>query len=89
MNKKGNAAMVWLVVLISIFVCGLVWIITDNPFTTIKNKLTPGMTVEHQTTVNKIDTVWKNWPVVFILGMILWGVIATIRDRSATAPPQF
>ena len=81
--KKG-AAMIWLVLLLSIFIIGIIWVAMDKPFTMIKDKLTPGMSSEHQETANKIDSAWRNWPLFFVLGMVVWAVIATVRERSRT-----
>jgi len=82
MGKKGGAGAVWLLALVSIFVLGTVWITMTEPFDILHDKFSENMSSEYTPTMTKIQTVWNNWPLIMILGIIIGAVIYTIRDSS-------
>lgn len=71
-SKKG-IAYVWLTILMSIFTISLVYIILDP---IIQDKLIP-LAQENDvnaTTLSFITTAWNNFPIILIIGLILYGL---------------
>jgi len=80
-NKKGGAA-VWILTLISVFTIAIVWIVMTEPYDTVHDKFNADIPAEYQSTMTKMQTVWNNWPIIMILGLILAAFIFTTRDQG-------
>ena len=93
---KGIAT-VWLEVLAGIFVVGLVYIIMSYvlygqitpviyPKLAAINETVSGVNVTAmQTTINIINVVWIVWPLIFIFGLIFWGIVRSQKREYETA----
>ena len=83
---KGSAV-VWAYILIGLFTVTLLYIIFSqviyvNVQPTVFNHLTVTNTTDTTdavATLNLIEDVWTWWPVIFILGLLLIGIIASQR----------
>ncbi len=82
MNKQGGAAAVWLVALVSVFVLATVWITMTEPFDVLHTQFSGDMDAEYLPTMTKIQSVWNNWPIIMILGIIIGAIVYTVRDSS-------
>lgn len=82
MNKKGNAAIAWLVVLVIVFVLGVVYVSMTQPYQEIHNKFYPDLNETYQPTALRIQGVWKMWPILMILGVILWALVKSAQGRN-------
>lgn len=86
-SKKANA-LAWLIALVLVFVIGLVYAVMTHPFTMIYDKLYPNVTANpseaaYTPTFDKISNVWKIWPILVILGVIIWAIVETVnRNRG-------
>lgn len=86
MRRKGVAG-VWLMILVSIFVIGLVYIIFSYVLYSdtvglahIVNTSTINNT-DAQSTLAQINTVWRWWPAPFIIGLFIWGIVSSQRKE--------
>jgi len=80
MNKKGqNAALVWIMAIVSIFIVGITWISMAEPFEQVDSKIGSQINDSFQPTRQKIVSVFKTWPLWVILGIILWALAQMLR----------
>ena len=86
-NKKGDG-WVFLVGLISLFFVGLVYIVMTQPFYQINDAINnsmsnadPTILARSQDSFSRINTVWNWWPIIVILGIILWVILNMIRRQ--------
>ena len=82
-SKKGNVAVIWLLALVSVFVVALVYIVMTEPFNAIDQKLSPEINESYQPTVDKIRTIWTNWPILVIFAIILGAIVLTLKQRGS------
>lgn len=83
LHKKGNAVP-WIIAIISVFVVGVVYIVFAQPWDILYDKLTPGVDAAYQPTVSKLQTLWQNWPILMILGIVLWPIIRMVKNEPDT-----
>lgn len=81
MVKMGNAALVWIIALFSVFIVGVVYIAMADPWNTLYDKFYGDMDSEYQPTAAKINTVWQYWPILMILGIILSAIVLMLRNE--------
>lgn len=78
-KKKGQAQlMVWFLALLFLFMIALVYIIMTKPFILVRDKFEQNFTgTEFQATFDKINTFWTVWPILVIVGVIIWAFVST------------
>lgn len=76
----------WLAILVILFT--FIWIynifsypmtLTHDQMTAMINESNSSMAEDALNTMTTIDLVWKNWPLVLIFFLILWGLVAAQR----------
>ena len=78
-NRKG-VAFIWLGILFVIVAMGLLFLILDQPLNKIRELNEDNFTgTIYEPTFDKIYTVWDKWPVLFLLGVMLFGILSTLR----------
>lgn len=82
MDKKGNVAFIWIIALLAVFIVGAVYIVFTKPFDTVDDSISPGIDSAYQPTVQKIRTVWEHWPLLVILGIVVWAVMASVKESQ-------
>lgn len=84
MNKKGDAV-VYLVLLFSLFFVGIYYAVMtqahDTIFSTI-NSSVGGFDSRVEQTNNRINTVWTWLPLIFLIGFILWAIVHSVRSKE-------
>lgn len=78
MNKKGDF-FIWFFALVAIFTISVIYLIMSEPWQQIYDKFEPNLTTEHKATAHKLQSVWKNWPILMILGVIITAVVMMNR----------
>ncbi len=80
-QKKGQQITVWFFALIFLFIIGLVYMIMTKPFVLIRDKFEANFTgSEFENTFKQINTMWRVWPILVIMGVIIWAVVASTRQ---------
>lgn len=69
----------WIYVILGVFVVGTVFIIMAKPFNEIEDKVYPSLDPDYQPTALKAKSMFNNFPIFMILGLILMGIIASIK----------
>lgn len=82
--KKGSAAYVFIVLLASLFVIGLIYVVMARPFDIIYTSLYSNITSDMQPTAQKIRSVWIMYPMIVIFGLIVWAIISTLKREPDT-----
>jgi len=89
-------ATVWLEILAGIFIVGLVYIVFSyvlyGQITTVIypkiseiNETSSGVNkTAIQNTINIINVVWMLWPLIFIFGLILYGIVRSQKREYET-----
>lgn len=82
MRKKAQA-FIWLTVMVMIFGMGLIYILLTQPFDRISSNLGGNFTgTQYQPTYDKMQTIWDMWLFIFIFGIIIWGILSTMKERG-------
>ncbi len=75
-------AIVWIQILVALFVIGTVyiifsWVLYGSPgLYTMVNASTINDT-RAQSTLNILSITWQYWPLPFVVGLILWGIVSS------------
>lgn len=89
-NEKG-ALWIWAVALLGIIAMSFTWFVLAWPtFEVILNiESTFAFPPEAQTTVTLLKTVISWFPVIFVLGLLLWAFVASQKREEVTYPVGF
>lgn len=82
MNKKGSAY-VWVMITFLVFAIGIVYMIMTKPVIIIQN-LTWQYVANDGTyaqTYNNVVMVWKYWPIVALIGLIIAGILLSLKQE--------
>lgn len=82
-NKKGSAG-VWLAVLAGLFVLATVYVVVSKPYQMMYDKFYPELGAEEKVVMDKLDSGWTNFPIIFLLALIVGGIIRTLRQEPDT-----
>lgn len=69
--------------MVAIFGMGLIYILVNEAYDAVDGNLGGNFTgSQYEPTYTKINTIWDMWLPIFIVGVIIWGILATLRrDR--------
>ena len=85
MNKRG-AALIMIAAIFAIFTVLIVYYSTTKPFYVINDNVNASMTLQGNTraltSLGRIDTVWRWFPLVMILGIVFWLFLKLIRRQQ-------
>lgn len=82
MEKKAQA-FIWLTVILAIFGMGLIYILINEAYDAVDNNLGGNFTgSQYETTYTKINTLWDMWLPIALVGMIIWGILSTLRRKD-------
>lgn len=76
-NKKGEAIITWIYIIVALFVVMLIYIVFDQP---LKENLFPlgrSMGVNN-TTMDSLTSAWDAMPFMFFISLVLVGLIAAL-----------
>jgi len=80
--KKKAQAFTWLYTLFVIFAMALVYIVLDQPYQKISDVFQGNFTgTAYEPTYNKIQTIWTMWLLIFLIGVLIWGVLTALRRQ--------
>lgn len=80
-NKKGQVV-VWLFALMFLFMIALIYIIMTKPFIMVRDKFEGNFTgTEFEGTFDKLNTFWILWPVLVVVGVIIWAILSSMRSN--------
>lgn len=55
--------------------------LTTQQITPLINATNSSVTADALNTIDIIGNVWKYWPILLILGLVIWGLIASQRQE--------
>ena len=88
LNKKGSAY-AWFMATVSLFAIGLIYMIMTQPIIKIQQATWSQVEgSEYAQTYNTTVLVWKYWPVVLIIGIIIVAIFASIKREPYTGYEQ-
>lgn len=84
MNKrykyKKAHSFVWLYVIVSIFGMGLLYIVFSQPFDNVSDYMSTNLTgSRYESTYTKLIGIWNFWPLIFLIGILIFGIVTTMR----------
>jgi hypothetical protein len=89
MDKRGSV-WAWFVVTISVFIIAIVYMIMTKPIIEIQKVTNETLNdSDYASTYNRVITVWKYWPIVMLLGLILVGVMYSIKKEPYTGYREY
>ena len=84
-NQKKAQVTVWIFALVFLFMTALIYIIMTKPYILVRDKFVDNFTgTEFEETFTRLNTFWRIWPILVLLGVFLWAVLSTIKQN-----PQF
>ena len=82
MNSKAQA-FIWLSVMVAIFGMGLIYILVNEAYDKVDSNLGGNFTgSQYETTYTKINTIWDMWLPISLIGIIIWGIVSTMRRKD-------
>ena len=82
MQKKAQA-FIWLTVMVMIFGMALIYIMLDQPYQKINEQLGGNFTgTQYENTYKRMNTIWNMWLLIFLIGIIIWGILSSMRQRG-------
>ena len=72
-QKKAQQLTVWFF--------ALMYLVMTKPYVMIRDKFESNFTgSEFQETFDRINTMWRVWPILVIMGVVIWAVVASGRQ---------
>lgn len=89
MNKKGSV-FAWVTITVSIFIVAILYMILTQPVIEIQKATNSTLNdSDYASTYNATIMVWKYWPLMMLLGLIIVGIIISIKREPYTGFQQF
>lgn len=89
-KAKKASAFIWLLAMIGIFFVGMVYVINVKAYGDVfvkVNETINNSNFDAQPTLNKVNNVIRIWPIILILGLVLWAIVASVRQSPENLPP--
>jgi hypothetical protein len=85
MNKKGSA-FVWVMITFMIFGIAMIYMIMTQPIIKIQEATWDQVSddPDYAQTYNTVVLVWKYWPLVMIVGLIIIGILLSLKQEPYT-----
>ena len=78
---KKAVAVIWILGIAAVFIVGIIYLSMTLAWNRVYSNLTSQMDASYLPTAQKIDSVWHNWPILVIMGIILWVFVNSVRQR--------
>lgn len=82
LNKKGSA-FVWVTITIMVFAIALIYMVMTQPIIHIQSAVWDEVSndTDYAQSFNTVVMVWKYWPIVMLLGLIIVGIIMSLKQE--------
>ena len=84
-NKKGSA-FAWIMIMVMVFGIAIIYMVMTQPVRIIQD--ITWVNVQNDTdyaqTFNTVVLVWKYWPLIMLLGLIIVGIIMSLKREPYT-----
>jgi heme/copper-type cytochrome/quinol oxidase subunit 2 len=85
MNKNG-AALIFVSAIIAIFIVLIVYFSTSKPFYALNDNFNSSAVARGDArsveSLGRLDTVWRNFPLIIILGIVFWLFIKLVQRQD-------
>jgi len=82
---KRGSVFAWVTITVAVFIVGLLYMILTQPVIEIQKATNSTLNDEdYASTYNSVIMVWKYWPLIMLLGLIIVGIIISIRKEPYT-----
>lgn len=83
-NKKASI-WGWFMITVAVFVIAILYMILTKPVIEIQKATNDTLNdSDYATTYNQVITVWKYWPIVMLLGLIILGIMMSLKKEPYT-----
>lgn len=83
-NKKASV-WAWFMITIAVFVIAILYMILTKPIIAIQSATSDVLNdTDYASSYNRVITVWKYWPIVMLLGLIILGIITSLKKEPYT-----
>lgn len=84
MNKHGSV-FAWVTVTAAVFAIAILYMILTQPVVSIQTATNGTLDdANYAQTYNTVILVWKYWPVILLVGLIIVGIIASLKQEPFT-----
>lgn len=84
-SKKGSV-FAWFTITVSVFAIALIYLLMTQPIIEIQGATWDEVQndTDYATTYNTVVLVWKYWPIVMLLGLIIIGIVISLKREPYT-----
>lgn len=86
-NKKAGVIGIWIGVMFGIFLLGTIYIAGSDAWDKVYDKFYAAIPAEYQSTAEKANSIWKNFPIFGSIALLLAGVYFTYKQQDITTGP--
>lgn len=91
LKDKRGSVFVWLLVTFGVFAIGMIYMLLTKPVAIVQQVTWDE--VENQTdyaqTYNTVILMWKYWPILVLIGLIIFGIVASLKREPYTGYDGF
>jgi heme/copper-type cytochrome/quinol oxidase subunit 2 len=85
MNNKKGSIFAWFMVTVAVFTIAIFYMILTQPIIAIQAATNETLNdPNYASSYNKAIVVWKYWPIVMLLGLIIVGIIYSLKREPYT-----
>ena len=82
---KRGSVFAWVTITVAVFIVGILYMILTQPVIEIQKATNSTLNdADYASTYNSVIMVWKYWPLIMLLGLIIVGIIISIRKEPYT-----
>jgi heme/copper-type cytochrome/quinol oxidase subunit 2 len=78
-GNKAAAGFVYIILMVSIFIIGVIYVTMAHPFQEIYQTFYNNMSSDFQPTMQKIRSVWIMFPMITVFGLVVWAFINSLK----------
>lgn len=87
-NNRGGVIFDWIIVIMSIFIVIVLWTVTNNVIRddlyNAADDILTDTAPSQKSNLNWLITAWDAFPVIFIIGLLMYGIIRSQRSEYDT-----
>lgn len=84
MNKKASV-WGWFMITVAVFVIAILYMILTKPIIEIQKATNETLAdPDYADSYNKVIVVWKYWPIVMLIGLIILGIMMSLKKEPYT-----
>ena len=85
LNSKKGSIWAWFMITFAVFSIAILYMILTKPIIEIQQATNDTLNdTDYAQTYNRVIVVWKYWPIVMLLGLIILGIMMSLKKEPYT-----